>query len=199
MAKKVTTTSSMRSPVAGSISSPKWARLGWKLVGVRQPQHRTCDGRRFGARETHYTNAAASGRSGDGDDGVIEVHENDYSPQSVHHRGTEKAEHCDASCERHWRVAAVRREQCRSVDLAAECSGSSAMTTVEDGASLRMTFRAFTNSLPPTRRRGLRRGWLAGVVLGIDHDVALQCFAGAFGAQIGNITQGQMHQTALAR
>ena len=42
-------------------------------------------------------------------------------------------------------------------------------------------------------------GAVALVVLGIDHDMALGRFAGAFGAQIGEVAQGQMDNAALAR
>jgi len=61
--------------------------VGLKLFYVRQPQHRLRDCHCLRAGETHHTNAAASGRSGDGDYGVIEVH-----GKIIHHRGTEDTE-----------------------------------------------------------------------------------------------------------
>ncbi len=44
---------------------------------------------RFSAGETHHADAAAAGRRGDGNDGVVEVHHCDYSPQR--HGDTEKS------------------------------------------------------------------------------------------------------------
>lgn len=40
-----------------------------------QPEHGSGDGAGFGAGEAYDTDAAAAGWGGDGDDGVIEVHE----------------------------------------------------------------------------------------------------------------------------
>jgi hypothetical protein len=41
-----------------------------------QAEHRRSDGFRFWASETDYAYAAATGRSGYGDDGVVEIHRN---------------------------------------------------------------------------------------------------------------------------
>ena len=41
---------------------------------MREAQHRRSDGGRFRAGETHHADAAAARGSGDGNDGVVEVH-----------------------------------------------------------------------------------------------------------------------------
>src|SRR5271157_4266402 len=46
----------------------------FEVVSMGQPQHGTSDAARLGAREAHYSNAAATKRSGDGNDGVVEMH-----------------------------------------------------------------------------------------------------------------------------
>src|SRR3974390_141211 len=56
----------------------------------------------------------------------------------------------------------------------------------------------YKRRLSPPRGR-LWRGWFALVVLGIDDHVTLQRFAGAFGAQVFLIAQGQVHDATLAR
>jgi len=40
-----------------------------------QVEHGPGYGSRFGTRQADYTDSAATGRSGDGDDGVVEIHE----------------------------------------------------------------------------------------------------------------------------
>src|SRR5271165_2350549 len=51
--------------------------------------------------------------------------------------------------------------------------------------------------LPPPRNR--RGGWLALVVLGIDHHVTQGGFTVAVGAQVSEVTHGQMDDAAFAR
>ena len=54
-------------------------------------------------------------------------------------------------------------------------------------------------TLPTPLGCGLWRRRFAGVVLGIDHDVALGRFPGTLGTQIFEIAQGQVQDTALTR
>ncbi len=59
--------------VLGSINSPKMARPGSR--SCFKSQHGQRDWLGFGAGQAHYADAAASGRSGDGDDGVVKIHD----------------------------------------------------------------------------------------------------------------------------
>src|SRR5580704_17149131 len=61
-------------------------------------------------------------------------------------------------------------------------------------APLRMT--PLLRLAPPAHDQCRR---FTAVVLGIDDNVPLQRLSSAFGAQIGMIAQGKMHETALAR
>jgi len=45
---------------------------------VREAQHGTGNSARIRPRYSHHANAATSGRRGDGDDGVVKVHEVNY-------------------------------------------------------------------------------------------------------------------------
>src|ERR1017187_919955 len=52
-----------------------------EVMSRRLPQHGTRDGTRLRARETHHADAAVSQRRSYGDDGVVKMHGEHYSPR----------------------------------------------------------------------------------------------------------------------
>jgi hypothetical protein len=51
---------------------------GFEVMLVRQPQHGTGNSAGISPRYSHHANPAASRRRGDGDDGVVKMHELNY-------------------------------------------------------------------------------------------------------------------------